>query len=475
MELNAISTPKIKDFSSLSLEDLHAFISQQNEKIEELTQQLNWFKEQFNLLRHKRFAASSEKQTVVQPDLFDEGLLIEADDDNKNDEPEQQHIDYVRKKPQRKSKNLDTSHLPREKRYIDLSEEEKRCACGCDLEKIGEEIKEEIEFQPSQLKVIEHVRLKYTCRACETVSMPRAIELPILKSKASGSLLAEVILNKYSYHLPLYRQQKMLAQHRILIPDNTLGGWVMKSAEQLSPLGEALWEELPSIRALQVDETPVKLLEPEKKAFMWLYHSYLPEKRFIIFDFSLSRQSSHVNERLKNFSGLLQTDGYSGYNMQRARSEIISIGCWDHARRKFVDVVKSAGNNKSGKAGKMLEMVASLYDIEEKIKDLPFEERKAIRQKEAKPQLALIYQFLYSIHAPPKSLLNLAVTYCKNQWHELIRYADYGEAQISNCWIENKIRPFAVGRKNWLFVGNVESATRAGLLYSLICKSLDFI
>jgi len=171
---------------------------------------------------------------------------------------------------------------------------------------------------------------------------------------------------------------------------------------------------------------------------------------------------------LKDFKGILQTDGYSGYEALRQQEYIISLGCWDHARRKFADVVKAAGNNKSGKTGEMLEKIGKLYDIEREIKDLPFEERKVIRQKQAKPKLDAIYSFLQKINAPPKTLLGQAVTYAKNQWETLIRYVDHGQVQISNAWIENQIRPFALGKRNWLFVGNEVSAQKAALLYTLI-------
>ena len=464
MKVMTQTTEPTPSLSSLSLESIQEILNKKDKKIDELSSKLNWFEEQLKLLKSKHFAKSTEKQSALQSSLFDE----DGDVFQEEDERGKQVITYTRTKPNRKSKHLDTSKLPREKHYIDLPEEEKQCACGACLEKIGEETKEEIVFKPATLKVIEHIRIKYTCRRCETVTTPQAIELPILKSKAGASLLTEIILNKYSYHLPLYRQRRMLTPLNLDIPDNTLGGWVMRSAEQLESLGEAFWIQLPSVHLLQADETPVKVLKPEKKAYMWLYHCYLPGKRFVIFDFNLSRGSEVVNERLKNFKGILQTDGYYGYNAQRKREDIISLGCWDHARRKFADVVKACGHNKSGKAGKMLEKIADLYGIEATIKNLSIDERKKLRQKNSKPMLDDIKDFLYKINAPPKSLLGVAVTYAKNQWASLIRYIDHGEAQISNCLIENQVRPFAIGKRNWLFLGNETSAKKAALLYSLI-------
>ena len=462
----ANTNSKQSKYSTLSSVELQSLVSEQSTQINELTQKLNWFEEQFKLLKSKHYAKSSEKTSALQIELFDES--DEETQDAADAQAATEEISYTRNKPNRKDKNLDTSHLPREKHIVDLLESEKTCACGHSLEKMGEDSREELVFKPATLKVIEHIRLKYICRHCETVKSPKAIELPLSKSKASASLIADVILNKYSYHLPFYRQSKMLANLKMKIPDNTIGGWVMSAAEQLEPLGVALWQQLSTVNLLQADETPVKVLKPEKKAYMWLYHCYLPGKRFVLFDFNLSRASIVVNERLRDFKGLLQTDGYSGYNTQRNRDDVITLGCWDHARRKFSDVVKACGNNKSGKAGKMLEKIAKLYDIERDIKSLSWDERKTVRQEKVKPKLDSINTFLHKINAPPKSLLGIAVTYCKNQWPELIRYIDHGEAQISNCWIENQVRPFAVGKRNWLFVGNEKSATKAALLYSLI-------
>ena len=465
MKNSTENKPNTNDYSSYNSVKLQALLSEKDEKLNALTAKVNWFEEQFKLLKHQRFARSSEKLDVLQPSLFDENEEeVQAEPgDNKTEE-----ITYSRKKSNRNTKNLDTSALPREKHVIDLSDSEKQCPCGAAMQPMGEESKEELVYIPAKLKVIEHIRLKYACRKCETVATPPAVELPLSKSKAGASLLTEIILNKYAYHLPLYRQSKMLATLNLTIPDNTMGGWIMKVAEGLESLNHAMWQQLNTVNVLQADETPVKVLDPNKKAYIWLYHCTLPDKRFVLFDFSLSRSASVVNDRLKDYQGILQTDGYTGYNTQRRREDIISLGCWDHARRKFTDVVKATSSKKPGKAGLMLEKIAKLYEIERKMKTLSYPERKAIRQKEAKPKLDSLYELLHKINAPPKSLLGAAVTYCKNQWADLIRYIDHGEAQISNCLIENQVRPFAIGKKNWMFIGNETAGQRAALLYSLI-------
>lgn len=171
---------------------------------------------------------------------------------------------------------------------------------------------------------------------------------------------------------------------------------------------------------------------------------------------------------LKDFTGLLQTDGYSGFNDLRKKPSVINFGCWDHCRRKFTDVVKIADKDKKGKAAQLLLPINRLYEIEQEAKEMGFADRKAYRQEKAKPILDFIWEEVSKIKAPPKSLLGVAVTYTVNQWPYLIEYVNYGEVPISNCWIENQIRPFALGRRNWLFTGTPESANKAALLYSLI-------
>lgn len=482
MDSSAQNTASTLDYSSLTLSVIRSIlierqcqdqaqklstkekqINQQEDEIHRLKAKLHLYEEQFNLLRHQRFSKSSETATSLQLSLFDESEeVVETEN------AETQEISYTRKKPHRSNKNLDTSRLKREFNIIDLDDTQKQCACGQELQCFGQESKEELVYIPATMKVIEHIRYKYSCKTCNTVKMPPALELPLSKSKAGASLLTEVILNKYDYHLPLYRQSKMLSSHLLEVPDSTLGGWVMGCAEQLSPIYEAMWLMLQCVDVLQVDESPVKVLDPHQKGYVWLYHCYLRDKRFVLFEFSLNRSASVVNHRLKDYKGLLQSDGYSGYNTQRSREEVVTLGCWDHCRRKFTDVIKACGNNKTGKAGDMLKKIAKLYEIEKEIRGKPYSDRKRLRQEKAKPKLEAIFKFLQKINAPPSSLLYKAVTYCKNQWPELIRYVDYGEAEISNCWAENLIRPLAIGRKNWLFVGNEVSGQRAAMLYSLI-------
>jgi transposase len=357
-----------------------------------------------------------------------------------------------------------------------LSDEHKVClACKNLLEKIGQEVSEQLEVLPLQLYVAEHIRYKYTCRCCQTLIMSPKPKAPIPKSLAGGSLLTEVVVNKYQYHLPLYRQSKILASYNAAIPDNTLGAWVIQSGTGLLPVYQAFWTVVLSARYLQVDETPVKILKPEKTGYLWTYFAPHIGKGLVIFDLSLTRSGSVAEERLIDFKGLLQTDGYAGYQKLRKRDDITGFGCLTHARRKFVEVFKIT-NNPTGSAAELIERLKPLYALEEKMRDqkLSFHTRKRLRQKQSWPILKAIHPWLKQqcIKTPPKSKLGSAIQYMLNQWLYLIAYLRHGSAEIDTNWVENKIRPTAVGKRNWLFMGHEDSGKIHALWYSLILSAL---
>lgn len=448
------------------------------EQVEKLNAQIIWFKEQVKLIRHKQFGKQSEQTQTILP-LFDDS---ESDEVTETEEPisaSKVRVTYEReKKKKTNGRNIDTSNLPREQIIHDLSDAEKICACGNPLCKIGEDKSENLELIPAQIKVVEHITPKYTCRHCETIKQSKKPESPIQKCMAGTSLIVDVIIKKYDHHLPLYRQSKIFLQDKIDIPDNTLGNWVMGAADVLFPLEKAFWEQIIQSNYIQADETTVKILYPDKKGYMWAYQSLDPKNRFIVFEFDLTRAGRVAENRLKNFKGLLQTDGYGGYEKIGKQKDVIHLGCWDHARRKFVATIKVSNNNRTGVAAQLLTLINSLYDIEREIKEKSVADRYQARQEKSKPVLDKIFSIAKGIKALPKSSLGDAITYLKNNESYLMRYIEHGEAQISNILTENQIRPFAIGRKNWLFVGNEESANKSALLYSIIqsCKinNIDF-
>ena len=261
----------------------------------------------------------------------------------------------------------------------------------------------------------------------------------------------------------------------ITVSDKTLANWTMLTGEALLKVYDAMWVILKS-RYIQVDETPVKVLETNKKGYVWAYFAPNVGHGLVVFDFSLTREGSNANERLKTFKGLLQTDGYSGYNALRKRDGIVGFGCIFHARRKFSEVIKIS-NDKHGIAAGMLSRLKPLYELEARMRDVEHihhRTRKRLRQKQARPILQNIYKWLCSIKNKvlPKSSLGKAIAYTLKQWPYLIAYLNHGMAEIDTNYVENKIRDIALGRRNWLFMGNEESGKIHAIWYSLIISSI---
>jgi transposase len=428
------------------------------EKIRVLEAENALLREQLQLQQMRRFGKKSESENSSDEEPTASNTL-------------QTVASYTRSK-KKCGRTLDTSTLPRHRIIHDLAENEKTCAC-CQqaLHLIGKDISEQLEVIPARYCVIEHVRMKYGCRQCQHIVMAPKPQAPLPKALAGASLLTDIIIDKYQYHLPLYRQSKIMASYNMIIPDNTLGNWVMQSGLGLLKLYDALWSTLLKSAYLQVDETPVKLLKPEKKGYLWAYFSPLLGKGLLVFEMSASRTGKIAEERLAEFIGLLQTDGYAGYNNLRKQKGIVGLGCFSHARRKFNEVIKIT-SDKGGIAAEMIERMKPLYALEARMRELKYSHRsrKYLRQKNAWPIIKELKKWLIRIspQVPPKSALGKAIQYTLNQWPYLIRYLRHGRAEIDTNWVENKIREVACGKKNWLFFGHVESGKIHALFYSLI-------
>jgi transposase len=314
-----------------------------------------------------------------------------------------------------------------------LQDAEKKClCCGGALHVIRQEISEQLEIIPVQYCVIENVRLIYGCRPCDKVIMSPKPPAPLPKALAGPSLLTDVVLNKYQYPLPLYRQSKIMQSYGVIVSDKTLSNWVMASGEALLKGYEAMWIILKQ-RYLQGDETPVKGLETNKKGYVWAYFAPNVGKGLVAFEFSLTREGSVANERLKTFKGLLQTDGYKGYDALRKRDDGVGFGCLSHARRKFSEVVKIS-KDKQGIAAEMIERMNPLYALEARLREAnaPHRTRKRLRQKIARPLLNDLHAWLRSIQKSvlPKSKLGKAIFYTLKQWPYRVAYLRHGMAEI---------------------------------------------
>ncbi len=467
---------------------LKALIAQLNQRLQEKDNKLQanaielvQKDQKINSLQHQlksalqfRFGQKSEKWPAGQLGLFDEAVLSEEEKLLAAQADKDITIaSFSRKKGGRKPL---PAELPREQIIHDLPEAEKTCACGHALHKIGEDKSEQLEFVPAQVKVLEHVRYKYGCRRCEegvkTAALPPR---PVPKSIATPGLLAHVLISKFNDHVPLYRQEPILQRYQITIARSTLCHWALSCGELFQPLIDLVKREIVIKNYLCVDETPVQVLEEDgkvtkSKSYMWVYLTGLPGHRLILYDYQPTRSSTAVNAMLNDFQGYLQTDGYAGYHDLQAKKCIIAVGCWAHVRRKFMDIVKV--NKTEGKAWEAIKAIKQLYAIEKEAREnqLSSDKIKVLRQEKAKPIIDAFKNWLEKtlLGAPPQSPLAKAIQYTLNQWPALNTYLTNGELMIDNNIIENVIRPFALGRRNWLFMGNERGATAAANIYSLI-------
>jgi transposase len=468
------------DFSSAQAD--YASLKERYEKDTEL------LLEQIRHLRAQLFGRKSEKGPdgkEIQPlPLFD---MPEPDPDAEAEEGEAaEDIEipvHTRKKRGRKPL---PEELPRVEVVHDLADEDKVCACGCDLSRIGEEVSEQLDIVPAQIRVIRNIRPKYACRQCEgvedegpTVSIAPAPPTIIPKSIVTPSLLAHVLTGKFVDAVPFYRQEGQFRRLGIDINRTSMCNWAMKAAEACTPLLNLLEDEISDGDLINIDETPVQVLvepgrDPTTKSYMWIFRRGDPEKSALIYQYHPTRSGKVAAAFLRDFSGYVQTDGYSGYDFLDDDQAMVHVGCWAHVRRKFKDVIKAQGKNrkKNGSADVALNYIGKLYRIEQeaKKKNLTPEEIYKERQQESAPILEKFREWLLKRrqHTPPKGLLGKAITYAINQWDRLEGYLRDGRISMDNNAAENSIRPFVVGRKNWLFAGTAEGAAASAVLYSLV-------
>lgn len=432
--------------------------------------------EEFRLLLAKRFGPSSEKNPAQQLGLFNEAeAAVEQ-----AEAPETETVSvpsHERKKPGRKP--LPDS-IERVEVLHDLPEEEKVCPHdGTRLERIGEEISEQLDIIPARVQVLRHVRPKYACPCCrQGVRTAKLPPHPIPKSIASVGLLAYIGVAKYVDGLPLYRLEAILQRIGVDIPRATLAGWMMKLGELILPLINLMRDVLLGHDVLLMDETTAQVLKepgrtPTSKSYMWVQSGGPPDKEVILFDYDPSRSQAVPQRLLEGYRGYLQCDGYDGYAAVGRREGIVLVGCWAHARRKFDEAVKALGKQgktKAGRATKGLAFIQKLYRIEKLAKGASPEERHRLRQEQAVPILEEMKVWLDKAlpEVPPRSAVGKALHYLAGQWDKLVRYVDDGRISIDNNAAERAIRPFVIGRKNWLFSDTPNGAHASARLYSLI-------
>ena len=467
-----------------NVDELKNIIDSVLKKEQSYLSEINILKEQIRCLRDRLFGRKSEKissdrEQLSLFELPEEHFPIAKED----------VIEIPSHKRKKRGRKPIPESLPRIEVIHDIDEADKQCECGCIKERIGQEVSEQLDIVPAKIQVIRNIRLKYACKNCEgvesdgpTVAIAHLPEQIIPKCIGTPGLIAFVLVAKFVDALPFYRQEKQFLRIGVKISRATMCSWARKIAESCDILLMMLKQEILSGPLINIDETPVQVLkEPgrtsQSKSYMWIFRGGTPESPGIIFEYHPSRAGDVAATFLKDYKGVVQTDGYAGYGFIDGIEEILHMACWAHVRRKFFDVVKAAGKPKNGKrkpgnADQALKYIRMLYKIEKdaRNKGLANEDLLEERQEKAKPLLDEFKRWLNVKvdETPPKSLLGKAITYTLNQWHRLIVYADRCHVTPDNNMAENSIRPFVVGRKNWLFSGTPEGAAASAAIYSLL-------
>ena len=429
-------------------------------RIEQLTHEIS-------ILKRYQFGRRSEQLNSEQMSLIDEAI----DGDLAAVEMELEQLEPTAVKPEREQPKR--APLPTQLPRVEVHHEPHNtvCNCGCERVRIGEDISEKLDYAPGVFTVERHIRGKWVCKRCETLVQAPVPAHVIDKGIPTTGLLASVLVSKYADHLPLYRQEQIYGRAGLAIARSTLGAWVGTCGVQLQPLVDALRQEILQQNVLHADETPVQMLSPGKgkthRAYLWAYSATrFSDLRAVVYDFAHSRAGEHARAFLDGWRGKLVCDDYSGYKASFGQG-VTEIGCMAHARRKFFDL---HANHSSQLAEQALPYFTALYDIERDAAALSSEERLQLRQRRAKPVCDALYEWLVTQRklVSDGSAIAKALDYSLKRWEALTRYLDDGNVPIDNNWIENQIRPWAIGRSNWLFAGSLRAGQRAAAITSLI-------
>lgn len=467
--------------ATANMEELRQYATALEQQNAELTAKIHWLEEQFRLAQQRRYGASSERTPDEQVALvFDE---VEVVADPTQEEPAYESV-TVRRRKRLGQRDERLEELPVERIEHRLSDDEKTCAqCEGDLHEMSTQVRRELVIVPAQVKVVEHVQYVYGCRQCErealsipitTAKMPAP---PIPGSLASPSALAHVMAQKYVEGLPLYRQEQQFARFGVTLSRQTLANWILEGGERwLAPLYDRMREHLLGQEILHADETTLQVLkEPgrdaETKSYMWLYRTGRDGPPMALFEYQPTRAGDHPKAFLDGFKGYLHVDGYPGYH---DISDVTLVGCWAHARRKFDEALKALPNSarSSGPtaAEQGREFCNALFKIERSLKGMDPERRKAMRELQSVPVLDKFKAWLddHASMALPKSKFGEAVNYCRNQWTKLKAFLLDGRLELDNNRSERTIKPFVIGRKNWLFANTPRGARVSAIVYSVV-------
>ncbi|NQU43036.1 IS66 family transposase [bacterium] len=451
--------------------EANAALSEENERheamIAALAHDIEQYRQRVDWLTRRLFGRKSEKFDPARLDFFGEPYAQDESPEEQIPEPETKMPPLAPRKGHGR-KPL-PENLPRERREYDIPEEEKVCPdCGEMKTRIGEEVTEQLEYIPASLFVIEHVRLKYACKHCQgQVSLAEKPAQPIEKGLPGPGLLAHVVTSKYSDHLPLNRQESILARHGVEIPRSTTCDWMMGAATLLEPVVRGMQKEILKSAVIHTDDTPLPVQQKGKthRAYLWVYLGDA-DHPYTLYDFTWTRGREGPEKILEHYEGYLQADAFSGYDNLYAKKPIVEVGCWAHARRHFYD----ARETDPVRAHDALLRIKAMYKIESDARELDAESRCALRREKTVLRLEAFETWLKenASRVLPKSPIGKAIAYAQNHWTALNRFTQDGNLEIDNNSAERAIRPLCVGRNNWLFAGSERGGHAAAILYSLV-------
>lgn len=462
----------------LSQLELITLAKRQEEAIKQYQADLTYYKAQIEQFQRMLFGQRRERFETESKQL---PLPFEQEQEQlvKQEEVLTEKIEYVRRKQSAHKGRLPLpAHLPVEEIEIYPEGNLEEMVC------IGKEISEELECIPARFFIRRYIRYKYAPKdkQKEGVVIGFLPERVIDKGIPGAGLLASILVDKYMDHLPLYRQRQRFIREKIPISSSTLEGWVKQGLERIEVLYEHLVEDTKRKGYLQADETPIRVLESNKKGsthqgYYWVYHN--PIDKTVLFDYQPSRSRQGPWSILSGFEGYLQTDGYEVYAQivkdVSAKKKITHLGCWAHARRYF----EQAKENDKQRSAIALKMIQELYKVEREAREggLSVSQRKELRLTKSLPVINSLGKWISQEvkHVLPKSQIGKAMAYAIHRWDALSVYLYDGMLEIDNNLVENVIRPVALGRKNYLFAGSHAAAQRAAMIYSFfaMCKQED--
>lgn len=470
------------------IRDLSAALLQKERELEHKDRELEQKYQELALLRHKLFGRMSEKlsgEDAHQALLFNEA---EATAESDPEDPETDSVAVAAHARKKRGRKPLPATLPREERIHDITEEEKFCRCGCALVRIGEERSEELEIIPASAKVIVNIRLKWACPDCDGeenepgVPAVKIAPVPVKlipRSIATASLLALIAVGKFSDGLPFSRQEKQFSRIGVDISRQDMSNWMIAVGRAVAPLIAIMQQALREGPTVGADETPVQVHNEVARANtsesrMWVFRGGPPGVVVLLYQYHRTRGSEVTLQYLSGYEGYLQTDDYSGYDALAAEAGITHVGCWAHARRKFVDAQKGGG--KSGSADTALSFIAKLYKVEAELRSelaadrISLEQFAARRPRAVVPTLVKLKRWyrLRMKEVPPESLIGKAFSYLHHEWPKLLRYLCSPYLTPDNNAVERAVRPFVIGRRAWLFSGSPAGAYASASLYSLI-------